>query len=267
MQFNTSPLIIPDKIGLYLSPSYTQTQVPEIVMTVFAGNGCDQVGELQVAKDLKLNQQNIYTKGGRIDILEVQINGYEFKKAPNTSSIACPAILKEARAVISLADVMTNRQLQLRIILNKNDNIFDLNNYDGVIYLNPVSASQVISWSPSDNMPDKPQYLGYMTKEFTNRLAKIRVEGSYAIDSNLATQLREFTKTKGLQSLDEKIQGYYRQNPLEDFIVFAPKDIIIPDQFKIIGECSYHEKIAGDKTIQVGITKAIVNPFFVRYNH
>ncbi len=261
-----APLTVPDKIGLYLSQSDSGKLLPTVVMTVFAGSGCDQVGELQVTNNLKLNQPNIYTKDGRIDILEIHVKGFEFKKATSSANMTCPTVIKEARTRIELADVMANQRLQLKILLDNHDNEFELNYWDDVVYLNPVSATHVISWNPSENMPDKPQYLGYMSQEFTDHLAKVRVQGSYALDSDLATKLREYVKTKGYEPIDEKLRGFPRMNPLEDFIVFVPHKVEIPDNFQTIGECNYHEKIAGKKVIEVGIVKAITNPFFVQNN-
>lgn len=262
---NKAQLTMPDKIGMYLSPSQNGYDIPAIVLTVFAGGGCDQVGELQIAKKMKLNQPNIYTKGGRIDILEIQVKGYEFKKATPSADITCIAVILEARAFIELADIMDKQQLQLKIILNNQENVFGLNHYEDVIYLNPITTSEVVSWNPSENMPERSHGLGFMTQPFQKLLAKVRLNGSYALKSDLATRLRNYIHDSGYEPLDEKLQGYSQMNPLEQFIVFVPSEKEVPADFKIIGKVNYHEIVGGDKTIDVGLVKTVVNPFFVRY--
>ncbi|MCD4780948.1 MAG: hypothetical protein K8S27_10435 [Candidatus Omnitrophica bacterium] len=259
-------LSVPEKVGLYFQHSQNDNNMPAIVFTVFAGSGCDQVGDLQITKNLKLNQPNIYTKGGRIDILEIQIKGYKLKKATTSANITCPAVIQEARAIIELDDVMNNQQLQLNIILNNQANEFGLNHYDDVLYLNPMTVSQVVSWNPGENMPARAQGLGFMTKSFQLRLVQVRLNGSYAHKSDIGTSLRDYVRNLGYQPLDEKLQGYPRMNPLDEFIVFVPNGKDIPEEFRIIGKVNYHEIPGGDKIIDVGIIKKkAVDPFFVRW--
>lgn len=256
--------IIPQKVGLYLTESNKSNPLPALVFTVYAGGGCDQVSGLKITRELKSSQPNIFTKGGRIDILEIEIHGYQIKRAVVSSDLACPAVIAEARETIEISDYMSKSQLQLKVRLNKNENHFDLNLYGGVLYLNPLDSDDIISFSPGENMPDKPRYLGAMTTDFSDRLAKVRVQGAYAHDSDLGTCLRDYIRDSGYEPLDEKLQGYLKMNPLEDFIVFVPKEKENPKDFKIIGQVKYQEKIAGEKAIDVGIEKTVISPFFFR---
>lgn len=259
-------LFVPEKVGIYFIPSPKRNKLPSLELTVFAGNGCDKAGELQITKKLILNQPNIYTKGGIIDILEVQIKGYEFQDAPQKTDISCPAVIIESRATIELNEIMTNQELQLKIVLNDQINTLGLNQHEDIIYLDPIGYSQIISWDPGENMPDRPQGLGFMTETFQEHLAKVRLNGSYAHKSNLATRLRDYIRNAGYEPLDEKLQGYPQMNPLEEFIVFVPSTKELPENFEIIGKVPYQEIPGGEKLIDVGLIKAQnINPFFVRY--
>lgn len=258
-------LIIPDKIGIYFSPSSKNNNLPAIILNVFAGNGCDEVGVLQITKNLKPHQANIYTKGGIVDILEIQIIGYEFKKAPSLVDITCPSVIKESRTVIEIDNIMNKQQLQINILLHNYENIFEMSRFEDVFYLNPVKTSHVISWNPSENMPEHAQRIGFMTPLFQKQIAKVRLNGSYALKSDLGTRLREYVNKLGYVPLDEKLNGYPRMNPLNEFIVFVPKGKEIPEEFTIIGKVNYHEIPGGDKAINVGLLNANINPFFVRY--
>jgi hypothetical protein len=259
-------LVLPKRVGLYFIPSPQGNKLPALELTVFAGNGCDQAGTLQIAKEIKSSQPNMYTKGGRIDVLKVQIKGYEFQEAPQKSDIVCPGDIIESRAVIELNEVLTNQKLQLQIILNDQINTFDLNQHENVIYLNPIESLQIISWNPGENMPERPQGLGFMTDTFRERLAQARLNGNYAHKSDLATRLRNYIRDAGYEPIDEKLLGFPQMDPLEGFIAFVPFGKVLPEDFKIIGKVPYHEIPGGEKTIEVGIIKKeAMNPFFVRY--
>ncbi|OPY88297.1 MAG: hypothetical protein A4E71_00508 [Smithella sp. PtaU1.Bin162] len=260
-------LVVPDKVGLYLSPSHKESDLPALVLTAFAGSGCDYAGSLQITHAMKPGQPNVYTKGGRIDIWDININGYEFRKESRSVDRSCPAVITEARTVIELSEVMRNNpQLQLRIILKDRTNDFELKYYGGVVYLDPLEATNVVSWNPAENMPERPQGLGFLTAPFINQLAEIRVSGTYANNSDLAAKLRDYVRSAGYDLIDERIPGYPGKGPLDECIVFVPDGKENPDEFKIIGRIGYHEVPGGDQMIEVGlIKKKAVNPLFVRY--
>jgi len=262
---NLSHLTLPQKVGLYIQDSQNKNHIPEIVLTVFAGSGCDEVGELQISEEFEKNQSNIYTKGGYIDMLNINIHGYEFKKASPTSDTGCISVIKEARAKIDLSKYTMKNQLRLNIIINGQTNNFDLNLYEDVLSLNPIESSAVISWNPGENMPTKPQGLGFMTKPFLEQLAKVRLNGSYSHDSDLPAQIRKYFNQPGFEPLDEKLRLSKLNNPLEEFIVYVNDKNEIPESFTLIGKINYHEVLAGEKTIDVGLVKTNLSPLFVRY--
>jgi hypothetical protein len=255
--------IIPERVGLYLSQSREDNELPDLTFAVFAGGGCDQVSDLQFTMEFQQSQPNIFTKGGHTDILSVQIDGYRLNRQQD-KSITCPAVIAEARGSIELSKYQKGPRLQLKVILKGKANYFDLNLYEGILYLNPLDGEGVISFDPRDNMPPKPQFLGFMTKEFTDRLARVRVEGAYAQNSDLGISLLDHIRVLKYEPLDEKISGYPKTDPLDDLLVYVPGPEKIPDKFKIIGQVKYREVIAGEKTIDVGIEKAVIYPFFVR---
>ena len=256
--------IMPAKTGLYLGESQTHNILPRLVLTVPAGSGCDQVSTLRTSRNLRAAQPNIFTKGGHVDILEIEIHGYQILRGPGSADITCPDEIKEAMENIELADYMSGSSLQLKIILNGKANFFDLGLSDGVLFLNPLDSSNIFSFIPGENISDKPLYCGMMTNAFLGRLARVRVQGVYAQDSDLDKRLRNYMRESGFIPLDEKLQGYPPMKPLEDFIVLVPFDPEHPDHFKTIGQIKYHEIIAGDKLIDVGIERAVVYPYFVR---
>lgn len=261
---NSTDLILPEKVGLYIQDSQNEDNLPELVLTVFAGNGCDEVGELKLSEEFKQNQSNIYTKGENVDILDVHIYGYEFEKADTSLEIVCPAVIQESRATINLSKYLTESQLRLNIFINDQINSFDLSFHEDVLFLDPIESLAVISWIPSENMPMKAQKIGFMTNPFLDHLAKVRLNGGYAHESNLSDQVRKYFNQSGFEPLDEKIQLNTPYNPLEEFIVYVDDKDRVPESFTLIGKINYHEVLAGDKTIDVGLVRTNSNPLFTR---
>ncbi len=256
--------IMPAKAGLYLGESQTHNILPRLVLTVPAGSGCDQVSNLRTSRNLRAAQPNIFTKGGHVDILEIEIHGYQILRGPGSADSTCTDEITEAIENIELADYMSGSRLQLKIILNGKANFFDLGLSDGALFLNPLDSVNIFSFIPGENISDKPLYCGMMTNAFLGRLARVRVQGVYAQDSDLDKRLRNYMRDSGFIPLDEKLQGYPPMKPLEDFIVLVPLDQENSDHFRTIGQVKYHEIIAGDKLIDVGIERAVVYPYFVR---
>lgn len=242
-EYSKSEFVVPEKVSLILQKDFNKVGgLPVLELRVFGGGGCDEISDLKIQKTLR--QEN--------NLLEVEIQGYSLKKYKGTD--ACIAMVKEAKAVIDIADLLEkDGKSQLIFYLGGKENTYSLSHDLYAIYLEPKNAVNVISHELANNIPENTKTIVLLTK--TDKLFKLSLYGTSYLDTDYNVKLVEFARSKGFSPTDEILRGFVN-NRRDELYVIAPSFLISNEEPVILGTIKTKSAQGFEHIVQIKIEEA-----------
>jgi len=215
-------LTIPKYVRVFLASSVENNErVPVLILSAFAGGGCDSASDLETRKSLNG------------DTLVVDIRGYKFTKSIGE---VCPEVILESRAKVSV-DLGWLKQSEYKEIIFKlggQDNRYKISYSKYQVALSGIQATNVITNRRGYNPSETP-----ITLEMTlypTDVAVMYLAGSVSSAKDYRSAMRDFARAKEFIPAEEVYSGLEQNEKSQFYVVLKNHPMPEPNRGESLGE-------------------------------